>query len=139
MTEQLSDQQAQVITLLLAGKSQRDAAAEVGIAAETVTRWKSDSVYVATMNARRQEVWATNTRRLRALLERAIVALGDLLDSDNEAVRHRVAMSIIKANSLQTAAPGGETDPERLAAEWERNEKSAAYLDAMLDLTVGST
>jgi len=124
MTSKLNGKQDQVITLLLAGKTQKDAAAEVDVAEETVSRWmKGDAVFVATLNARRRELWGANAQRLRSLAGKAIKTLEGLLESENEAMQLRAASEILKAVSLASVEPpSGRTNPDIIRLVWRDEE-----------------
>lgn len=119
----LSTQQDRVICLLLAGKTQREAAQEVGIAEETVSRWvNGDAEFVAVLNARRQELWQANAEKLRALMARAIDALGDILESDDDTLRLKAAVAILRELD-STQPPMGPTDPDDVEIMWERRAR----------------
>ena len=130
----LTAQQEQVIALLLAGMTQAAAAEEVGIAAETVTRWKSrDSVFIATYNATRLDLWEANHERLKSLRSHAVDVLAALLDSDHEATRLKAALSVL---DLAAGQPTGPTEVEAVEKEWAeavKTEKRAKKWDDLLD------
>ncbi len=111
-------QQEAVLLALLAGKTQKEAAEAAGVAPETVSRWmKRDAVFVATLNARRKDLWDAHREKLRALVGEAVAVMGDLLKSKNERVRLQAAMSILRTASDLT--PEGETGPEVVERQWE--------------------
>lgn len=100
---QLTPVQENVIAELLAGKTQTDAAAGVGIRPEQISRWKSDdNLFVAVLNQRTVELWESNRAELLALARDARTALRDLLTSDNDSVRLRAAVAVLNAQN----APG---------------------------------
>ena len=127
----LTGQQEQVIALLLAGKKQRDAAESAGVAEETVSRWMhGDALFVATLNARRQDLWQATAERLLGLGGKAAATLEGLLDSESESTRLQAAKAVLKAQGLDAGGrPVAETDPQRIEREWSR----AAMMDALLD------
>lgn len=115
----LSPQQEQVIITLLSGSTQKEAAAAVGVAEETVSRWcNSDPEFIATLNLRRRELWESAADRLRSLTTLAIDSLTDILEnSTDDSVKLRAALGVLKAGALAQLAPPGpeETDPDRVA------------------------
>jgi len=125
----LSSQQEAVIVSLLAGKTQKDAAEAAGVSAETVSRWMhSDALFVATLNARRQELWDMNSAALRDLAKEATAVLKDLLDSPDDRVRLRSVLAILKTQGLDVGdRPCGSTSPGHIEADWRHQ----AMIDAM--------
>ena len=127
----LTGQQEQVIGLLLAGKSQKNAAAEAKVAEETVSRWMhGDALFVATLNQRRQQLWEGNAARLQSLADKAVDTIEDLMDNgETDAVRLRAALAVLKGQGLADAGrPEGEIDPERLEADWASKQRITALL-----------
>ncbi len=119
----LSAQQEQVISLLLGGKTQREAAQEVGVAEETVSRWMNgDAEFVATLNARRLELWQANAEKLRALATKAVNTLGDLLDSEDDTLRLRAAISVLRALA-NVQPPAGPTDARSVENLWKSQQR----------------
>jgi hypothetical protein len=114
----LSVEQERVIELLLAGQSQAAAAREVGIAAETVSRWMSgDAVFVATLNRQRFELWQRSKARLWQLTETALNTVEDIMTSPgvSDAVKLRAALAVLGACEK---APGGATEPADVRSGW---------------------
>ena len=108
--EVLTPAQEAVIDQLLAGKSQAEAAALAGVAAETVSRWKRDNVlFVATWQNRRRQVWDAHAQRLRNLAGRAL----DVVEAGLDDGDLRAAALVLKSVNLgDLAAPEAETTPE---------------------------
>lgn len=114
--EVLTPAQEAVIDALLAGKSQAEAAALAGVAAETVTRWKSkNALFVATWQNRRRQVWDAHAQRLRNLAARALDVVEAGIDDGNL----RAAALVLKSVNLSDlAAPDPETTPEGIKQDW---------------------
>ena len=110
--EVLTPAQEAVIDHLLAGKSQAEAAALAGVAAETVSRWKRDNVlFVATWQNRRRQVWDAHAQRLRNLAGRAL----DVVEAGLDDGDLRAAALVLKSVDLgDLAAPEAETTPEAI-------------------------
>ena len=122
----ITPQQEAVILALLMGKTQKEAAEDAGVAPETVNRWlKRDPVFVATMNARRQELWEAHREMLRALVGEAVAVMGNLLKSENERVRLQAATAILRTASDLT--PEGETSPEVVERQWEMEKLRSSF------------
>lgn len=121
--EVLTPAQEVVIDALLAGKSQAEAAALAGVAAETVTRWKAkDALFVATWQNRRRQVWDTHAMRLRNLAGKAL----DVVEAGIDAGDLRAAALVLKSVSLSDlTAPDPETTPEEVRNDWFLSSWSA--------------
>ncbi len=120
----ITGQQEQAIAMLLAGKSQAETAAAVGVAAETLTRWlHGDAVFVAAYNTRRLELWEANSARLRELSGKAIDTIEAILQDQGEsaAVRLRAAMIVLKELGANDK-PKEATTPEKVASQWRYDE-----------------
>ena len=126
--EVLTPAQEAVIDALLAGKTQAEAAALAGVAAETVSRWKRDNLlFVATWQNRRRQVWDAHAQRLRNLAGRAL----DVVEQGLDAGDLRAAALVLKSVDLgDLAAPEAETTPEAI--------KQARFLDAIANWGSGA-
>ena len=119
---ELSISQQQAIHLLLTGLNDKQVAAELGVARQTVTNWRNhDSIFMAGLNSERKAAWQANQERLRWLMDRAIGVLSDSLDSENERLRQSTAVQILKICDKRNLAPSGWTQPERIEDDWVRN------------------
>jgi hypothetical protein len=136
LTAALSVTQEQALVLLLAGKSQTDTAKEVGVTLETVNRWlHNDAAFIATLNARRRDVWTANCERLRSLIGQALTTLEGLLNADNEATRMRTASVILKATTRQADAPTGPITVEEVEQAWQNAEQNAAWWERQAEIS----
>jgi hypothetical protein len=104
-------EQQNAIDLLVQGKADHEVAAAVGVARETVTRWRGENPYfVAELNRLRKALWGSAHERLRGLVHTAVDILEKALtDGDLKA-----AVELLKAVRLYGAvpAPSGLDDPE---------------------------
>lgn len=118
----MTDQQMKAIDSLVSGTTKTEAAAAAGCDRVTLWRWlTNDANFVAALNDRRNDLYEAGAMRLRNLAGQAIDVLETLLDSDNEGLRLRAAVSILKSVALSDLQqPKGETDPEILEKDWER-------------------
>ena len=119
----LTEQQTEVIDLLIAGETMQDAAEKVGCTAEEIDQWfMDDAVFVAGVNGRQQDRHRARVDRLRSMADDAIGTLGELLQSENESVRLRAATAVLKAASLTGAQePDGEVSAGEVEREWARD------------------
>lgn len=119
----LTDQQAQVIDLMIVGETIREAADAAGCSVSDVESWLcSNASFVAGLNSRLQDVHRANANRLRSMAGDAIGTLGELLQSDDESVRLRAATAVLKAASLtDVQEPGGEVTAGEVEREWARD------------------
>jgi len=125
-TRQLTIEQQNAIDLLLQGKSDREVAEAVGVARQTVTEWRNrNALFVAELNRRRQEVWGSQTERLRQLVIQAVNVLEeDLQQNQDRRLRQAAAVHILRAVGLYGCdlEPRGAVDPEDIEAKWQRDE-----------------
>jgi hypothetical protein len=108
----LTIEQRNAIDLLVAGKTDTETAASVGVHRVTVTKWRLyDPWFAAELNRRRQEVWGAAADRLRAMLPKALDAIeSELGCADN---RLAAAVQIVKLTGLTNAPPpDGPTESE---------------------------
>lgn len=104
----LSVTQQLVISALLSGKTDQEAAVVAGVSRETVNRWRNhDPFFQAELNQRQQEIWESYKTGLQALI-------GDALRTISRAVRNNptIAMKILeKCQGLrEIEPPAGPTD-----------------------------
>ena len=85
---ELSISQQQAIHLLLTGLNDKQVAAELGVARQTVTNWRNhDSIFMAGLNSERKAAWLANQERMRSLMARVAIFLEGLVDFPS-AVEH---------------------------------------------------
>ena len=80
---ELNDKQLAVIAHLLDGKTQSEAATAVGIAAETISRWKrNDAHFVTVLNEQRRYLAHSHVAALQRLQLTAVRELHELITSE---------------------------------------------------------
>ena len=123
--EGLTPQQAQVIALLLAGKSQVEAANAVGVAPESISRWKANNAaFVAAYNEAQQAHWDAITTKLDNLATHAIDALAGLMEDDDPKVRLQAVRLWLEH---RPARPIGKTNPAAVKAEMRLDEVISTF------------
>ena len=140
----LSVEQLNAIDILVQGKTDQETALAVGVARETVTRWRNDNPhFAAELNKQRKLIWGTNQDRLRSLTTKAV----DTIETALEAGDSKAAVEVLKAVGLygQITPPSGPVDAELVlwekAKEWALAElkKKGPSEDPLLDLLVHDT
>jgi hypothetical protein len=111
---ELTAEQAKVVDALAEGQDLAQAAAAAGVPAQSIRAWsRRDPVFIAELNMARRAGWDGGADKLRALIPKAIDALGGLLEAEDPKVKHAAAVSILRAVGLygQDLAPDGPTSP----------------------------
>ncbi len=138
----LSVEQLNAIDILVQGRTDQETAETVGVARETVTRWRNDNPhFTAELNRQRRLIWGDSHDRLRALAGKAVDVLETSLDEGDS----RVAVEVLKAIGLygQVQPPSGPEDAELVlweeAREWAEMEfkKQRPSIDPLMAYTLG--
>jgi len=110
----LTAEQAAAVDLLASGKTVAETAAALEVDPQTISQWRTQHYGVqAALNARRQEQWAEQFNRLRALLPKALDVLSRELEGDTPLP---AAIHVLKACSLYgTPMVAGPTEVEDVA------------------------
>ena len=117
----LTPAQASAVLLLVAGRTDAEAAAELGVHRTTVSQWKNHHPeFIAELNRTRDSVHAELSDRLRVLASAALRAIGDALESDDPAARTAAAFELLKRVPLSIAARGPRHADEVVYAETAR-------------------
>ena len=97
----LKDQQLLAIPLILAGKTDAEVAEAVGVARETVNRWRNhDFDFQRELRESRKAHLDSHMMALTRVNKKAVDVLENLLDSDDEQTRLRAAMHLLKTVPL---------------------------------------
>ena len=109
---ELTPDQAAALDLLLSGQTITAAAAAVGAARETVSRWRNnDPAFQAAYNAALQSAYEAGQARLLEARAKALDKLADLLDSENEATVLKAAAALLR---IGVERPGGSVHPAQI-------------------------
>jgi hypothetical protein len=108
----LTVEQLNGIELLIQGQHDHAVASALGLARETVSRWRLNPYFVATLNHERQALWEQAHQRLRGLVNRAIDILAAALKENDV----RTAVELLKIVRIygEVPPPSGPTDPEEV-------------------------
>ena len=138
----LSVEQMNAIDILVQGRTDQETAETVGVARETVTRWRNDNPhFTAQLNRQRRLIWSDSHDRLRALASKAVDALEVALDEGDS----RAAVEVLKAIGIygQVQPPSGPEDADLVlweeAKAWAELEfeKQRPSIDPLLAFTLG--
>ena len=114
-TYELGADQLAALDLLLAGKTVTEAAAVVGVARETVSRWRNnDPAFQAAYNAALASAYEAGQARLLDARGRAVERLAALVEADDPATALKAAAALLRVPVLP---PIGDTDPTRIEAD----------------------
>lgn len=119
----VSIEQGKALGFLLTGMTDGKAAEKVGVARETVTRWRLyHPAFKAKLNELRRDLWKSSIDRLRNLIPAAMDAIEETLTDKDNPSRWKCGIEILKAGGLHTdhgvdLAKVGSTDPEGIIQE----------------------
>lgn len=106
---ELTPDQAAALDLLLAGQTITAAAAAVGVARETVSRWRnSDPTFKAAYNAAMQSVYDAGQARLLDVRTKALDRLAELVDAKDPAIALKAAAALLR---VDVERPKGSPNP----------------------------
>ena len=109
----------QSLSLLAAGSPLEKVAHSIGVHRATLWRWKKDPKFVAEWNKMLEEMKERQTLALVKLQEEALNALYSCLNSKNDVVRLRAALSVMeRVDNLKVGC-----DPEVIQKEKEQNQR----------------
>ncbi len=120
MTMEVATKKLQALSLLAAGSPIDKVANTLGVHRATLWRWKNDPKFVAEWNKMLAQMKERQTLALVKLQEEALNALYSCLNSKNDIVRLRAALSVIESvENLKV----GCTDSEVIQQDREQNRK----------------
>ena len=115
---EVATKKQQALSLLAAGSPLEKVAHSIGVHRATLSRWKKDPKFVAEWNKMLAEMKERQTLALVKLQEEALNALYSCLNSKNDVVRLRAALSVMeRVDNLKV----GCTDPDVIQQEREQN------------------
>jgi len=105
---ELTPDQAAALELLLAGQTITAAAAAVGVARETVSRWRNeDPAFQAAYNAALRSAYEANQKKLIDARAKALDRLAALVDSQDQGIALKAAAALLRVDVEQ---PKGRTN-----------------------------
>lgn len=121
--EQLTEKMLIAIDALVAGSTQKEAAAAAGVERHTVANWQnSNPAFMAELNLCRYAAQNENVERLRRLGSDAVGVLERSMQSDDEGVALKAAAHILKTLGLGNVTPisPDDTDAAVVAANLKK-------------------
>ena len=107
------------------GYSLRQAAAEVGVCEKTIRRWLKRPDVAQALQEIQEEVWGATVRKLRALGEKAITTLGEVMGDQTAPPTARVGAARATLELITKLS-----EVEELKQRVERLEDIAAQVQA---------
>jgi len=127
---ELSPKQAQVLTMLMAGASQREAAGQAGVNEATVSRWMhNDPAFIAAYRAELQSLYDAVTAESLDYRRTALRILAERLNGDNRPAQVKAAELILKHTAMPR--PVGETDPAVIALALEQAARDREWVEML--------
>jgi hypothetical protein len=128
--------QENAIDRLITGATDAEAAESAGVVRTTISEWRRNPLFVATLEQRRAELWRVPQEKLRALALRAVENLAAAVEAGDL----KASVEVLKSIGLYgVVAPVGETDPEavmrqQVTAQLEQEcPAKGAYEDFLID------
>ena len=129
----LSGQQVQCIGQLVTGRRQSLIAAELGIAEETISRWKADPVFQAALNLAVQESFMAVVGATRTAATEALQTVRDLMQNAvGENIRLSAAMQILRLHSAYDAGAPTLPTSAGLIAHQQRQAASTREIENLV-------
>jgi len=130
----LTSSQLRAVNALAEGLTDGEAAEEVGVSRQTVSRWKlHHPLFIAALNLKRRALWAGSLDGMRSLVPLAVERLRDELKGNGlQAVR--VALDLVKT-ALPRMSEAGPTEAKEVIAQaaQEADERLMASLSTLMD------
>jgi len=105
--EQLTEQQIHAISLTLCGWRAVAVADELGISPQTLSRWKANPTYKATLNDNKMRILSAAREKLQVSAEKAVRELVAIATEDESAeTRRKACMNVIQLVGLSDPAKG---------------------------------
>jgi hypothetical protein len=135
---ELSPEQVLVLTALLEGKTNAEAAQRAGVARETVSRWFArDAAFVACYKNRKAEVMQKAAGELASLVHDAIGAMRELVKQKKDpGIRLKAALRILEWNNVTRPDEYPvDVTAEDIETDWKiaRQDKKMREIIASMD------
>ena len=102
--KRLSGPQQKGINLFLAGMNDTEVAEELGLARQTVNKWRNKNQnFGAKLEQQQRELNKESRQQLSGLVSRSVQVLRQSLESENERIRQSTAVHVLKATGFYTA------------------------------------
>ena len=99
--EGLNEDQIRAIPLIIEGKTDAQVGEAIGKSRETINRWRNQNKdFIKELKKARDAYLDSQIMALSATARKAITVLENLLDSEDEKIRTRVAIHLLRATAL---------------------------------------
>ena len=99
--KRLSGPQQKAINLFLAGMNDTEVAEELGLARQTVNKWRNKNQnFGAKLEQQQRELNKDSRQQLSGLVSRSVEVLRQSLESENERIRQSTAVHVLKATGF---------------------------------------
>jgi transposase len=117
----LNAKQEKAAVMLVSGMTAREVAAEVGVTAETISRWKADANFEAYMNQLRWEALDSARESLRTAARMAAQGLVEIIqNAKTEETKRKACRDVLELVGYTKPElwgwGAGETDPAKIEA-----------------------
>lgn len=106
MSNKLKENQLAAITFLLTGMRAKEVAEKIGVASETISRWRRDPDFIAEMRRRQVDMHDDAKVYIRALLPEATKALANILNDSAASANSKIAAAAKIFDLCQLAVTG---------------------------------
>ena len=97
----LSEEQMLAVPLIIEGKTDAQVGEAIGKSRETINRWRNQNEdFIKELKEARETHFDSQIMALSATTRKAIIALENLLDSEDEKIRMQVALHLLKETAL---------------------------------------
>jgi len=123
---ELSVRQRNAIDMIVMGATDHEAAEKVGVARETVTRWRLyHPAFRAELDRSRRAIWGASADRLRALIRHSMDIIEEALNDPEHPKRAEIALSLVRDSGLFVQLP--EIGTGKLGDSIEEAEKEIGF------------
>ncbi|MEO0593366.1 MAG: hypothetical protein AAFZ38_07285 [Myxococcota bacterium] len=112
MSRKLNDRQLRAAEMLVAGTSVVKVGEQLGVAPETVSRWKHDAAFQARLHFLRNDASETARQRLRGMVETSLEVIEEILANEETPARVRLdaAFRVLERCGLDRVGDGGGSE-----------------------------
>lgn len=111
----------EAISLMLTGKSDTEVAEAIGVSRQTIWKWKRNEDFNHDIVEAGELILAEHTSAVAKLVDEAVVTMSELLKSDDESMKFRVAMTVLNSaknwGELRPVAPGHSRAEDEISEE----------------------
>jgi len=126
----LTEKHHQAIVLLVTGSSSKEAAETIGVAPETLSRWRQDVYFRAELNGILLETKESVRDRLRFLCGKSLDTIESVMDAPDVPAKDKLTAAFKVLELCKTNGGGGtieSSNPEVLL----KKDRNRAYIDSL--------